>query len=197
MDSNIHWKTVLEFSFANGGEFLASPKLDRKYIPRILEFVSLLVDFKKYKKTDHLKDKPIYNLTPEQLIQFAAKSRVGSGFCLLAHTGWHAFDSKISPIEDCTSKVIINSYGDVGIQVSSDIPALMKRNVFQTKIATTSKNLLCCKCTCQCGLQESQRIVCVHTFVQLYMKTMLLHDDLAEHILIELATRLNGCIHKA
>ena len=83
MDSNIHWKTVLEFSFANGGEFLASPKLDRKYIPGIFEFMSLLVDFKKYKKTDHLKDEPIYDLIPEILIQFAAKSRVDSGFHLL------------------------------------------------------------------------------------------------------------------
>ncbi len=196
MDSNIHWKTVLEFSFTDGSAFLATPKLDHKYIPSILEFMSLLVDFKKYKKTDHLKDEPIYNSIPEQLIRFAAKSRIDSDYRLLACTAWHAFDSKISPMEDCTSKFIIDSYGNVSIQVSSDIPALMKPNVYQTKIASTSKNLLCCKCTCQCGSQESQRMACVHTFVHLYTMTMLLHYDLAEHILIELDARLNGCIQE-
>jgi hypothetical protein len=83
MDSNIHWQTVLEFSFAKGGAFLADLKLDHKFIPGILEFMSLLGDIKKYKKTDHLKDEPIYDLIPEILIQFAAKSRVDSGFHLL------------------------------------------------------------------------------------------------------------------
>ena len=56
----------------------------------------------------------------------------------------------------------------------------------------TSSKLLCCRYTSQCGSQGDERIVCVDTLVVLYLLLMLMIEDLAEHILISLASQING-----
>jgi hypothetical protein len=115
-------------------------------------------------------------------VEFAKKSRVGSGFHLLSRMVCHAFDSRIAPMDQCSAKLIVDVHGSVGIRLKSMIPASMKHNIYETEVAATSKQILCCKCTCQSGSQGEERVVCVHTYVRLYLMSLLLHEDLAEHI---------------
>ncbi len=192
MDSELHWTSLMDIDFGDGGAFIADPSLDPEHLPGILEFFASLVRFKIITRTDHIKDPVIYDAMPEMFIQFAEKSRVDSGFRLLARTIRHAFDSRLPPMDDCIAKLIMDKNGDVGVRLCSEIPASMKKDVYETEIAATSKNLLCCKCTCHCGSQDSERIACVHTPVRLYALSLLMHEDLAEHILLELAARVSG-----
>ena len=193
METDECWTTVIDINLAQGGAFLADPTLDFKFIPGIIEFFASLVRFKSMKRTDHIKDSPIYDAMPELFIEFAEKSRVDSGYRLLGRTVRHSYDSRISPMEDCMAKLIMDNSGDIGIQLCSEIPASMKKDVYETQVTATSKNLLCCKCTCHCGSQDNERVACVHTPVRLYSLSMMLHEDLAEHILLELTARVGGC----
>jgi hypothetical protein len=102
----------------------------------------------------------------------------------------HAFDSRITPMEQCSVALIVDMHGTVGIEIKSMIPASMKQSIYETAVAATLKDILCCKCTCQSGSQGEERVVCVHTYVGLYLLSILLHKDLAEHILLELAARI-------
>ena len=90
-------------------------------------------------------------------------------------------------MDQCSAKLIVDLHGGVGIQLKSMIPASMKHNIYETAVAATSKQILCCNCTCQSGSQGEEHVVCVHTYVRLYLMSLLLHEDLAEHIILELA----------
>ena len=68
----------------------------------------------------------------------------------------------------------------------------MRKETYETEIVATAKNILCCKCTCQCGAEGTERVVDVHTMVPLYLLSILLMEDLAEHLLISLAARISG-----
>ena len=94
-------------------------------------------------------------------------------------------------------KLILDGNNDIGVWLCSNIPASMKKKVYETEIVATAKNLLCCKCACPCGSQEEQRIICVHTLVVLYLLTILMMEDLAEHLLIALAARISGAFDSA
>ena len=72
------------------------------------------------------------------------------------------------------------------------MPASMKKNIYESTIVATSNDLLSCKCTCQCGSRNNERIVCVHNLAALYLLTLLLFEDLAEHLLLEFSACLSG-----
>ena len=194
IDNPEHWTTILKVNLACGGVFLADPELDPTYIPGILTFMSSLVYFKACAQTDDSKTPPIFHSIPALFIDFANNSRVDSGYRILSRMIRHALDSKITPMDDCIAEFIRDKKGDIGIHLSSNVPASMKQDIYQTEVLVTSNNLLCCKCNCKCGSQGSQRIVCVHTLVRPYMLSLLLADDLAEHMLIELASLVNGSL---
>jgi hypothetical protein len=190
LDEAVCWETLMDIDFSDGGSFITDPDLESKFLPAVLDFFGSLVRFEYKKRTDHVKDSPIYDSMPEMLIDFAEKSRVDSGFRLLARTVRHSFDSRLSPMSDCSAKLIIDGNGEVGIHIKSKIPASMKKDVYDSEIAATSSSLLGCKCTCHCGSQGDERVVCVHTNVRLYRLSMMLHESLAENILCELTARL-------
>ena len=48
--------------------------------------------------------------------------------------------------------------------------------------------LLCCKCSCECGGEDDEKIVCVHVLSVIMKLSHLLFDGLAEHLLVELSS---------
>ena len=101
----------------------------------------------------------------------------------------HAFDSRTKSLENKTAKLIVHQ-GEVGIHLSSEIPASMKRSVYISEIAVTPTKILCCKCSCHCGGQGNERILCVHNLPLLFLLTTLLFDALAENLLCDFAACL-------
>ncbi len=78
------WTEFADVNFSEGASFIGDPDLDPQYIPGILGFFASLVQFESKKRTHHVKDSAIYDAMPELLINFAEKSRVASGYCLMA-----------------------------------------------------------------------------------------------------------------
>lgn len=193
MDGEVatEWEDLIEIDFKDGGAFLAEPDLGVKNIPGVLELFASLVRFEEGKKTEWIKDPAIYDALPSLFIKFASGSRVDSGYRLLMRCVRHAFDSRAPSLEEQTAMLVLHQ-GDVGIHLNADIPASMKKKVYQTGTVATAKDILCCKCTCQCGSQNDQRIVCVHNFPLLFLLTLLLFEALAENILLELAACLSA-----
>ena len=98
----------------------------------------------------------------------------------------HALDSRTQSLENKSAKLIIHQ-GEVGIHLSSSIPASMKSSVYSSEIAVTPTKLLCCKCSCHCGGQGNERVVCVHNLPLLFLLTSFLFDALAENLLCDFA----------
>ena len=145
------------------------------------------------KKTNWIKDEALYNSLPELIINFAFKSRVDSCHRLLMRCVRHAMDSRTPSLHGNTATIITHN-GHFGIEITSPMPASMKKMTYYPSIAATSNDILCCKCTCICGSQEDQQVVCVHNIPLLFLLTLLLFDHLAEHMLLELAACFNGDI---
>lgn len=190
-DTPTKWDQLMEIDFKEGGTFLAEPNLDPKHVPGLLSLFASLVEFESGKKTEWIKDAAVYDTLPALFIKFADGSRVDSGYRLLMRCIRHAFDSKTPSLDKNTAMLILHQ-GDVGIHLNANIPASMEKKVYQTGIAVTSTDILCCKCTCQCGSQGKERIVCVHNLPLLMLLTLLLFEALAEHILLELAACMSA-----
>ena len=187
-----HWDSILDIDFGEGGSFVMDPDLNAKYLPGVLELFSALIRFEDKKHTDWLKDSPVYECMPEMFIRFAEKSRIDSGYRLLVRCIRHSLDIRIPLMDTRTGGLVLDQDGDIGVWLWSLVPASMRKETYETEIVATAKNILCCKCTCQCGAEGTERVVDVHTMVPLYLLSILLMEDLAEHLLISLAARISG-----
>ena len=134
MIGEVHWTVLIEIDIADGGAFISDPDLEPKHLPGILDMFALLVCFETKIRTDHQQDPAVYDSMPEMLIDFAAKSRVDSGYRFLARTVRHAFDSRISTMDSCKAHLIIDNDGNVGLQIKSKIPASMKQHIYESEI---------------------------------------------------------------
>jgi len=139
MDDGVHWSTIQEIDLSDGGSFIGDPDIDPKHLPGILEFFASLVSFESKTRTDWVKDPAVYDAMPEIFISFAEKSRVDSGYRLLGRIIRHAFDSRVSTMDICQARLIIDNDngGDIGIQLLSEIPASMRKSIYETEIAVT------------------------------------------------------------
>ncbi len=85
------------------------------------------------------------NTMPAMIVCFAANSCLGCGYRLLARCARHTFDSKMPPINKETSKLIMHN-GEIGIHLTSNVPASMKSDMYHSEIvATPATQILCCR----------------------------------------------------
>ena len=134
MDAGLHWSTIQEIDLSDGGSFIGDPDLDSKHLPGILEFFVSLVTFESKTRTDWVKDPAVYDAMPEIFISFTEKSLVDSGYRLLGRIIRHAFNSRVSTMDICQAKLIIdnNNGSDIGIQLLSEMPASMRESIYET-----------------------------------------------------------------
>ena len=52
----------------------------------------------------------------------------------------------------------------------------------------TKDELLCCDCGCKSGSKGKQKVACVHSLPRAYALSILLAEDLSEHMLLELSS---------
>ena len=112
---------------------------------------------------------PVYDVIPSFFVEFANKSRIGSGFRLLKHRLRHSFDPKAPPLME--QKVILFIYEkskEVGLVLENQIPASMKDAEYQVVTVFTKSDLLATKCGCHAGGHKDERVVCVHTLLIIY-----------------------------
>ena len=149
-------------------------------------------DLKETRHTDWKADGPVYQAIPEIFIKFASGCQLDSGYRLLWRTLSYSFDSKCESIDNQVIKLI--SYkGKLGLIIKAPIPASMKKVVYDGTVVFTADKLLCSRCNCKSGSQCSDRVAGAHTLARAYLLTRLMAKDLAEHMLLGLASMITSC----
>ena len=101
-------------------------------------------------------------------------------------------DPRCPALDNRTAKIFKTCNGSIGIYLENNIPASMKACQYEPTVAFTSEGLLSCTCTCKCGGDHDDRIVCVHILPLIFQLAILLVDGLAENILLELRGRIKA-----
>ena len=182
IDHPTQWTTIANVELQYGAAFLSQPEITSDHIPGILQLFGSLVTYETATQSGWMKK--ISETMPAVLVKFASSCRLGCGYRLLARCARHALDSRMPPIDKETSKLIIHN-GEVGIHLTSDVPASMKSDIYRTEIVATPTKILCCRCTCQCGSQGNERILCVHNLPLLLKLSVFIGECLGEHFLLE------------
>ncbi len=168
------WQNVINMGFKAKGAFLAHPEITARHVPGILELSGSIVAFDSSKKTNCFKEmKLLCDILPTSFFIYAVNCCIDSGYRLLQHCIHHATDSRF-PRNDKEIATLINHNGELGIYLCACVPALMKNCSYLSEIVLTPTKILCCKCTCQCGSQNNERMLCVHNLPLLYSMTILL-----------------------
>ena len=108
-DSTARWEDILEIDFKGGGAFLAEPELDSKHVPSVMKLFVEFVRFHEGKKTEWKKGHAVYDALPALFITFADKSRLDSGFRLLARCARHAFDTRTPKLNNKTAVLVLHN----------------------------------------------------------------------------------------
>ena len=189
-NTSTKFKVLSTIDFSEGGQFIANKSdLPDHLLPSVLELLGTLVQYKpiveKHTKFDH----KIYKALPSIFIHFANKSCHDSGYRLLRRCARHAMDPRTKCLTGTEGKIFSTEDGSIGMLLSSVIPASMKKDEYNTSVAFTAKDLLSCQCSCKCGGEGSESIVCVHVLPLIFLLSLLLTEGLAENILLELCAR--------
>ena len=185
---------IMTAELVDGGRFISDTvNLADKDVPQMLELIAAFVKVNPgYSHCDF--EKGIFDVMPSMLVDFANGCRVDSGYRLLERCLRHAFDNKAETILNKEVTFIRTKNGNIGITINNHIPASMRDKIYDVEACVTKNELLACRCNCQSGGQEKEKVVCVHVLPVLYQFTMLLHEGLAQHILVELCQRWNSCL---
>jgi len=193
IDDGDKWDVLAEIDFSEGGSFLLNEDIDDKHLPDILELFAAFVRFgsPEQKHTTWQKDGSVYTAIPQMFIDFAKKCRIDESYRLLRRCLRHALDNRTESLDNKTAKIVLCN-GEVGIHLSTPIPASMKKDIYDGDTVLTKDKILCAKCKCKSGAQGKNRNVCVHTKPRGILLSILLAEDLAEHMLLELTSMLTS-----
>ena len=133
------------------------------------------------------------------IINFAKNSRVESGeatgFRLLQRCVRHGNDPKMPSLFYNKARIIqLEEGAGIGLVISMKVPASILSVSYNTTIAHTATDLLTAECECKSGSTKEEKVTCVHNPVVVYGVTKLMHEGLAEHILIELTSCISQLI---
>ena len=189
IDHPTQWSNIADVELQYGAAFLSQTEITSDHISGILQLFGSLVTYDTTAQSGWMKK--ISDAMPAVLVNFASRCRLGCGYRLLTRCARHAFDSRMPPIDKETSKIIIHN-GEIGIHLVSNVPASMKSDIYRTEIVATPTKILCCRCTCQCGSQDNERILCVHNLPLLLKLSVFIGECLGEHFLLELTACWNS-----
>ena len=68
----------------------------------------------------------------------------------------------------------------------------MKKSVYDGTTVLTKDQLLCSECDCMSGTKDEEARACVHVLPRALMLSVLLVEDLAEHMLFELTSMVTS-----
>ncbi len=193
IDDGDKWEVKAEIDFTKGASDIFSDNIEDESLPELLELLAAFVRFGSpdQKHTSWQKDGSVYSAIPQMFIDFAKKCRVDVCYRLLRRCLRHAFDGRTESLDNKTAKIVLCN-GELGIHLSSPIPASMKTDIYDGDIVLTKDKILCAKCDCMSGAQGKNRNVCVHIKPRGILLSILLAEDLAEHILLEFTSMLTS-----
>ena len=189
--SSIEKDIVCESFFCNGFGFLSDrDMIPDKLVPDIVELFGTLAT---YKGNDSVisGSPPFHYSLPSIILDFAEKSRPSPGpaFKLLRSCIRHATDTLMPSIFDQPFK-LFTCGSTVGITLQNRVPASMHSKHYKVKVAFSKNELLSCSCDCfSSGNASSDKVTCVHNLPLIFQLSELLHKGIAQHFLLDLASR--------
>jgi hypothetical protein len=181
--------SLCKINLSTGGSFITDPGLDVNDIVGILQILCELVNIKT-KNHDHVSQDVAraYSVIPTFIINIAKRSRFDSaGYRLLKRCIRHAMDSYAVDVHQSNISVVkVN--GEIALLMKHKVRASMRSEVHDVKVCFTKSTIVACECTCKCGSQGNEEILCTHVLPCLYQITLFIFDGLAEHVLIEFAS---------
>ena len=160
-------RELLDFSIIEeGGKFIAQESL-KNHLSSVIKCLSNFVDIGDGSNRYTTFDSDVYKVLPKMCVEIANNSRIDSGYRLLMRCVRHAVDSKAYNID--RAKFFLNSDGKIVLLLENNIPASMRNNVYKTYCAIDEDGkLVACKCNCQCGSVDNERVTCVHVLPVAY-----------------------------
>ena len=159
---------MTSFDFQDGGRFICSENLNLQQWVDLILLLAALVIVSGCKKGQFAH--AVYAVLPELIVNFSKSSRFDGGFWLLKHAMYHAMDARMPSLLCGTRKICVHK-DLIKLLIKTHVQTSMKTNMYDITIAFTM----------------NAHHVCVHILVVIILLTMLLYDDLAEHVLYELS----------
>jgi hypothetical protein len=188
-------ETKCNIDLMQGGLFIGTPGLSISDIVGVLQIICELVniDTSNNTNTQDIIERT-YSVIPTFIINIAKRSRFDSGgYRLLKQCIRNAMDSFAIDVRQAMVSVV-NVNSDVGLLMKHKVRASMKNEVYDVTVAFTKGTIIACRCTCKCGSQDTERILCIlHVVLPvLYQVTLFIFYGLGEHVLVELATYISS-----
>jgi hypothetical protein len=159
---------IITFPFINGGLFINHESLSKKHIIGTLNIFCSLVNIIPPDDPDRTELQRAYAVVPTMIIDFAKRSRVATaGYCLLKRCIRHALDTSVVDIRKATVKLFsINE--EIGIVLEHKVRASMKTDIYDVKVAFTRHHIISCQCSCRCGSQNDDKVLCNYILPVIY-----------------------------
>jgi hypothetical protein len=182
---------LVTFDLNKGACFMDDEKLTLQDVIGVLEIIQQLVHIKnpepEHQRLDDISR--TYSVIPTLLIDIANRARhEASGYRLLKRCIRHALDSGAVDIRKAHVSIVkVNDPMETGFLVVHKVKASMKQDIYDVKVCFTKSTVISCCCTCKCGGEGQQKILCIHILPILYQISLLVFEGLAKNILVELA----------
>jgi hypothetical protein len=176
---------IITFDLKKGASFIDDDSLNLQEVIDVLQIIQELVNIKKH---NHEKDdmQRTYSVIPTLLIDIANHARhEHAGYRLLKRCIRHALDSASVDIQLAKVSVVKVDY-ETALLVEHKVRASMKQELYDVTVCFTKQTVIACSCTCKCGGQGTEKVLCIqHVLPVMYQMLLLVFEGLAEHILVE------------
>ena len=173
---------IVEFTLQNGGSFVNNENLPFEHLLDTLEIIKELVEVDEGQENSiELTSNAV---TPKLVQYFAEQSRIHFGYRLLWRGLRHSIDLLTTDASNTYIK-IFKYKEDTGIYIRMKVRSSMKKEWYDTEVAFTINTIVSCKCTCKCGSNNFERVVCIHVLPTLELMGFFLKESLAENMLMK------------
>lgn len=183
--------------FSPDSDFLndSCNRIPDEEVPKVIELFASLVDY------EHDGFSPYSAAVPAIISEFANMSRPppGPAHKLIKSCMRHATDDRMHFNRDDEFSLFHHQCTEgtsVGFILHNKVPASMKDEYYDAKVAFTRHNLLACKCTCLAGGKDTgdDKVTCVHNLPLLCRICIFIHQGYGTNLLHMLAARWDGAI---
>jgi hypothetical protein len=177
---------------SKGGSFINDCKLHLDDIVDVLKIFCQLIniDTKHSCSTDVVAR--TFNVLPTIIIDLARRARIiSAGYRLLKRCVRHAMDTAAADVRESKIFIIKVDNDTIGLVMKHKVRASMRNELYDVTVCFKEKTIMSCDCTCKCGSQNNESILCIHILPCLFQITLEIYDGLAEHLLVELASYIS------
>ena len=143
---------------------MQDPGFSLEHIQSIVHMLASLLSMKGDYSKESMKLPPaLENVIPDLIVKFADGARIHSGRRLCSRAVRHSVDPSGPNIMNGQLKICKLSLSEQMVFIlSHKVKASMRKDIYLTQVAFSADDLIACQCTCRCGAEKDEYILCVH-----------------------------------